>query len=83
MGRKHCEKRIKCWLSALSPLPTMFSKGIFFRVFISQDCVVKSLQTKVYCKKKPQENEGNGESVTSKSQFLALQTNEVSLSRGN
>ena len=31
-GRKHCEKRTKCWLQAFSPFPTMFSRGIFFRV---------------------------------------------------
>ena len=26
-GRKHCEKRRKCWLPAFSPFPTMFSHG--------------------------------------------------------
>ena len=33
MGKKHCGKRRKCWLSEFSPFPTMFSKGFFFRVF--------------------------------------------------
>ena len=40
-GRKHCGKRKKCWLPAFSPFPTMFSKGSFFRVVKSQDCVGK------------------------------------------
>ena len=40
-GRKHCGKRRKCWLPAFSPFPKMFSKGSFFRVVKSQDCVVK------------------------------------------
>ena len=39
---KHCGKRRKCWLSAFSPFPTMFSKGFFLRVVKSRDCVVKS-----------------------------------------
>ena len=30
----------ECWLPAFSPFPTMFSKGFFPRVVISQDCVV-------------------------------------------
>ena len=42
IGRKHCGKRRKCWLPALSPFPTMYSKGFFFRVVESWDCVVKS-----------------------------------------
>ena len=33
-GRKGCGERTKCWLPAFSPLPTMFSKGYFFRVVI-------------------------------------------------
>ena len=42
-GRKHCGKRRKCWLPAFSPFPTMFSsKGFYFKVVKSQDCVVKS-----------------------------------------
>ena len=32
MDRKHCGKRRKCWLPALSLFPTMFSKGFFFKV---------------------------------------------------
>ena len=35
-GRKHCGKRGKCWL------PEMFSKGFFFKVVKSRDCMVKS-----------------------------------------
>ena len=31
MGRKHCGKRRNCWLRAISPLPTVFSKGLFPR----------------------------------------------------
>ena len=31
MGRKHGRKRRKCWLPAFSPIPTMSSKGFFFR----------------------------------------------------
>ena len=31
MARKHCGKR-KCWLPAFSPFPTMFSKGLLFRL---------------------------------------------------
>ena len=41
-GLKHCGKRRKCWLLAFSPFPTMFSKGFFFRVVKSRDCMVKS-----------------------------------------
>ena len=29
MGRKHCEKRRNCSLPAISPFPTVFSKGLF------------------------------------------------------
>ena len=32
----------KCWSPAFSPFPTMFSKGFYFRVVKSPDCVVKS-----------------------------------------
>ena len=39
IGRKHCGKRRKCWLPAFSPFPTMFSKGFFFRVIKSRDCL--------------------------------------------
>ena len=34
-GRKHCG------LPAFSPFPTMFSKGFFYKVVKSRDCVVK------------------------------------------
>ena len=40
-GKKHFEKRRKCWLPAFSPFPTMFSKVFSFRVIKSRDCVVK------------------------------------------
>ena len=36
------KKRRKCWLPAFFPFPTIFSKGLFLKVFKSQDCVVKS-----------------------------------------
>ena len=29
MGRKHCGKRRNCSLRAISPIPTVFSKGLF------------------------------------------------------
>ena len=29
--RKHCGKRRKCWLPALSPFPTMFSKRLLIQ----------------------------------------------------
>ena len=45
-GRKHYGKRRKCWLPAFSPFPTMFSKGFFFKVVRSWDCVVKSQTVK-------------------------------------
>ena len=31
-GRKHCEKRRKCWLPAFSPFRTMFSRDFLYRV---------------------------------------------------
>ena len=34
-------KRRKCWLLALSPFPTLFSKGFFPRVVKSRDGVVE------------------------------------------
>ena len=40
--RKHHGKWRKCWLPAFSHFPILFSKGSFFRVIKSQDCVVKS-----------------------------------------
>ena len=39
---KHCGKRMKCWLPAFYPFPTMFSKGFFVWVGKSWDCMVKS-----------------------------------------
>ena len=45
MGRKLCGKRRKCWSPAFSPFPTMFSKGLFFRVVKSLDCVVMGYRT--------------------------------------
>ena len=39
---KNCGKRRKCWLIVFSSLLTMFSKALFFRVFKSLDCLVKS-----------------------------------------
>ena len=50
-GRKHCGKRRKCWSPAFCPFPTMFSKGYFFRVVISLDCMVKSLKDRGYLEK--------------------------------
>ena len=40
-GRKYFGKRRKCWLSAFSPFPKMFSKAFFFKIVNSRDCVVK------------------------------------------
>ena len=42
MGRKQFGKGRKCWLTAFSPFPTMFSKGLSLRVVKSRDCVRKS-----------------------------------------
>ena len=39
--RKHCGKRIKCWLPIFSPFPTRFSKAFFLSVVKSQDCEVE------------------------------------------
>ena len=39
MGRKHCGKRRNCSLRAISPLPTVFSKGLFPRGFKRCHCV--------------------------------------------
>ena len=41
LSRKHCGKRRICSLRAISPFPTMLSKGFFHRVIKSWDCVVK------------------------------------------
>ena len=49
-GRKHCGKRRNCWLQAISPFPTVFSKDLrcrdvktrgLFRKGLSQNYVVK------------------------------------------
>ena len=40
--RKHSGKRR---LSAFSPFPTMFSKGLFFMVINSHECVVEVIQS--------------------------------------
>ena len=40
-GRKHCGRSRKCWLPAFSPVPAIFSKGLYLTVVKSQDCVVK------------------------------------------
>ena len=43
LGTVMCRvKRRKCWVPALSPFPTMVSKGFFKRIVKSRDCVVKS-----------------------------------------
>ena len=39
MGRKHCEKRRNCSLRAISPFPTVFSKGLFPRGVKRCHCV--------------------------------------------
>ena len=46
MGRKHCGKRRECWFPAFSSFPTMFSKGLLVRIFLSRDCVVESKRIK-------------------------------------
>ena len=33
-GWRHCRKRRKCWIPAICPFPSMFSKGFFFKVRI-------------------------------------------------
>ena len=40
-SKKNCGIGRKCWLAAFSPFPSMFSKGSFFKVVKSRDCVVK------------------------------------------
>ena len=40
--RKPCGERRKCWLLAISPFPTMFSRAVFVRVVKSWGFVVKS-----------------------------------------
>ena len=39
MGRKHCGKRRNCSLRAISPFPTVFSKGLFPRGVKRRHCV--------------------------------------------
>ena len=39
IGRKHCGKRRNCSLRAISPLPTVFSKGLFPRGVKRRHCV--------------------------------------------
>ena len=39
VGRKHCWKRINCSLRAISPFPTLFSKGLFPRGVKRCHCV--------------------------------------------
>ena len=39
MGRKHCRKRRKCLLEAISPFSTVFSKGLFLRGVERCHCV--------------------------------------------
>ena len=39
MGRKHCGKRRNCSLRAISPFPTVFSKGLFPRGVTRCHCV--------------------------------------------
>ena len=39
---KHCRKWRKCWLPAIFPFLTSFSKGFFSRVVKSRDYLVKS-----------------------------------------
>ena len=38
-------RRKKCWLTAFSPLPTIFSKAFLSRGVHSRDCVVKNSAT--------------------------------------
>ena len=38
-GRKHCGKRRNCLLQAISPFPTVFSKGLFPRGVKRCHCV--------------------------------------------
>ena len=41
MGGKHCGKRRNCLLQAISPFPTVFSKGLFPRGIKNCHCVGK------------------------------------------
>ena len=46
--RKHGRKRRTCWLPAICPFPTVFSKAFFLRVVKKRNCVVKSLNQRSY-----------------------------------
>ena len=46
MSRKHSGKRRKCWFTAFSPSPTMFSQSFCHRVVKSWDCVVNPFPNK-------------------------------------
>ena len=41
IGWKKLRERRKCWLSAFSSFPTLFSEDFFLRVIWSRDCVIK------------------------------------------
>ena len=41
MGRKQCRKRRNCSLRAISPFPTVFSKGLYCRHIKTRDCLRK------------------------------------------
>ena len=40
-GRKHCGKRRNCSLRAISPFPTVFSKGLYCRHIKTRACLGK------------------------------------------
>ena len=46
MGRKHCGKRRNCSSRAISPFPTVFSKGLFPRSVKRRHCVGMELRYK-------------------------------------
>ena len=48
MDRKHCGKRRNCSLQAISPLPTVFSKDLYFRHIKTRACFEKGLEVKQY-----------------------------------
>ena len=41
MGRKHSGKRRNCWLQAISPFPTVFSKDWYNRHMKARACLGK------------------------------------------
>ena len=50
MSRKYCGKRRKCWLPAISPFPTMFSKAFVHRVVKDWHCVINgSSDNTIFC----------------------------------